>query len=54
MVLLPVAYLMSLTGNVNMVWLAYPIAEIFSSAITCFFFLRIYRQKVKPLFQTNP
>ena len=50
-VLLPVAYLMSLSGNVNMVWLAYPIAEIFSSAITCFFFLRIYKQKIKPLFE---
>ena len=50
-VLLPVAYLMSLTGNVNMVWLAYPIAEIASGAATCFFFLRIYRQKIKPLFE---
>ena len=49
-VLLPVAYLMSLTGNVNMVWLAYPIAEVVSGAVTCFFFLRIYKQKIKPLF----
>ena len=50
LVLLPVAYLMSLTGNVNNVWLAYPIAEVVSGAVTCFFFLRIYRQKIKPLF----
>jgi len=49
-VLLPVAYLMSLSGNVNLVWLAYPIAEIVSSSMTLFFFLRIYRQKIKPLF----
>ena len=49
-VLLPVAYLMSLTGNVNNVWLAYPIAEVASSAATVFFFLRIYKQKIKPLF----
>ena len=49
-VLLPVAYLMSLTGNVNLVWLAYPIAEIASAAVTGFFFLRIYRQKIKPMF----
>ncbi len=48
-VLLPVAYLMSLTGNVNMVWLAYPIAEVVSGTLTAFFFLRIYRQKIKPL-----
>jgi Na+-driven multidrug efflux pump len=53
-VLLPVAYLMSLTGQVNNVWWAYPIAEIASGLATAFFFLRIYRQKVKPLFQTNP
>ena len=50
LVLLPVAYLMSLTGDVTKVWLAYPIAEIVSAAATTFFFLRIYRQKIKPLF----
>ena len=50
-VLLPAAYLLSLTGNVNRVWLSYPIAEIASAAATCFFFLRIYRQKIKPLFE---
>ena len=49
-VLLPVAYLMSLTGNVNLVWLAYPIAEIASGAVTAICFARIYRQKIKPLF----
>ena len=50
-VLLPVAYLMSLTGNVNLVWTAYPIAEIVSACVTAFFFLRIYRQKIRPLFE---
>ena len=49
-VLLPAAYLLSLTGNVNLVWLAYPIAEIASGAATAFFFARIYRQKIKPMF----
>ena len=49
LVLLPVAYLMSLSGNVNLVWLAYPIAEVVSGAATAFFFIRIYRQKIKPL-----
>ena len=51
LVLLPVAYLMSLSGNVNLVWLSYPIAEIASATITAFFFVRIYRQKIKPLFE---
>ena len=50
LVLLPVAYLMSLTGNVNLVWLAFPIADFTSGVITVLFFLRIYRQKIKPLF----
>ena len=49
-VLLPAAYLLSLTGNVNGVWLSYPIAEVASCAATTFFFLRIYRQKIRPMF----
>ena len=48
-VLLPVAYLMSLSGNVNLVWLAYPIAEIASGTVTAICFVRIYREKIKPL-----
>ncbi len=51
LVLLPVAYLLSFSGNVNYVWLAFPMAEIVSCIATLFFFLRIYRQKIKPLFQ---
>ena len=49
LVLLPVAYLMSLTGDVDKVWLAYPIAEVVCAVVTVCFFLRIYRQKIKPL-----
>ena len=48
-VLLPVAYLLSLTGEVNNVWWAFPIAEFMSFATTIFFFVRIYRQKIKPI-----
>ena len=48
--LLPVAYLLSLTGNVNLVWLAYPIAEVVSGLATAFFFAKIYKQKIKPMF----
>jgi len=49
LVLLPAAYLLSLTGEVTNVWWAFPIAEVFSLAVTLFFFLRIYNRKVKPL-----
>lgn len=50
-VLLPVAFLLSLTGRVNNVWLSYPIAELVSGSLTVYFFVRIYRQKIQPLFQ---
>ena len=49
-VLLPVAYLLSLTGSVHNVWWAFPIAEIASGCVTMLLFARIYRRKVKPLF----
>ena len=48
--LLPAAYLLSLSGDVNAVWWSFPIAEVVSLIATLFFFVRIYRQKVKPLF----
>ena len=50
LVLLPAAYLLSLSGDVNKVWFAYPIAEVVSTVLTILFFVRIYRQKIKPLF----
>ena len=42
-VLLPVAYLLSLSGNVNNVWWSFPIAEIMSLAVTTFFLIKINR-----------
>lgn len=45
-VLLPVAYLMSLTGDIDKVWLAYPIAEIVSLVICIYFFTKIYRNQI--------
>ena len=49
LVLLPAAYLLSLSGNVNAVWWAFPIAEFMSLATTTFLFIRIYKQKIKPI-----
>lgn len=49
LVLLPAAYLLSLSGNVNAVWWAFPIAEFVSLATTIFLFIRIYKQKIKPI-----
>ena len=51
LVLLPAAYLLSLSGVVNRVWWAWPIAESVGLTMTLFFFLRNYRQRVKPLYK---
>ena len=47
--LLPVAYLLSLSGDVHLVWWAFPIAEIVSVTVTLILFGKIYKQRVKPL-----
>lgn len=49
LVLLPVAYLLSLTGEVVNVWWAFPIAEVISLTVSLLLYARIYRQKIKPL-----
>ena len=43
-VLIPVAYLMSLTGNLNNVWFAFPIAECVSLLICLLYMKRIYKR----------
>ena len=48
--LLPVAYLLSLTGDVNMVWWSFPIAEVVSAIVTFTLYRRLYLSKIKPLF----
>ena len=48
-VLLPAAYLLSLTGTLNLIWLAFPIAELMSVVLSSFFLYRIYKKVIKPL-----
>lgn len=52
-VLLPVAYLLSLTGNVNNVWWSFPIAEVVSAAVTFTLYRRLYLGKIKPLYEVR-
>ena len=52
-VLLPAAYLLSLSRNVNLVWWAFPIAEMMSFVVTMFLFALIYRKKIKPMLPTT-
>ena len=47
--LLPVAYLLSLTGNVNNVWWAYPIAEFVCLILSLIFYIYIYKRKIKTI-----
>ncbi len=49
-VLLPAAYLLSLTGDVHAVWWSFPIAEVVSLTVTLILFARIYRQRIKPMY----
>lgn len=46
LVLVPAAYLLSLSGNLLMVWLAYPLAEIASVSMCMFLKRRIIREKL--------
>lgn len=49
--LIPLAYLFSLSGDVSLVWWAFPLAEVVS-VILCFAFMRrVYLKKIKPLDQ---
>lgn len=45
-VLLPVAYLLSLTGRVVNIWWAFPIAELMSVGMSAFFLVRIYKKVI--------
>ena len=50
-VLVPVAWLLSKTGNLNAVWWSFPIAEIMGAAVTAYFFLHINKTIIKPMEQ---
>jgi Na+-driven multidrug efflux pump len=52
-VLLPAAYLLSLTGDVHAVWWSFPIAEVVSLLITLFLYGKVYHNKIKPMFVEN-
>lgn len=47
--LVPAAYLLSLTGNLNLVWLSFPIAEVAAGILSVVFLKRVYRQIILPM-----
>ena len=52
-VLLPAAYFLSLSGNINLVWWSYPIAEVASVAVCLVLFLRLHKAIIAPLDAEN-
>ena len=48
-VLLPVGFLLSLTGKLELVWWAFPIAELFSLTLCTIFLPRVSLHEIKPL-----
>lgn len=49
-VLVPAAWVLArITGEVNAVWWAFPIAEVFSLIASIFLFLRLYRKEIRVL-----
>lgn len=47
LVLLPVAYLLSLTGNVTLIWLSFPIAELASLTVCSIFLWKINNKIIR-------
>ncbi|MBR3526043.1 MAG: MATE family efflux transporter, partial [Lachnospiraceae bacterium] len=48
-VLIPVAYILSVIGGLDLIWWCFPIAELMSLAVTSFFLIRIYRKVIAPI-----
>lgn len=52
-VLLPVAYLLSLTGNVHLIWWSFPIAEVMSVAMSAYFLSRINAEVISHIGESH-
>ena len=48
-VLLPAAFLLSRVGGLDLVWWAFPAAELFAVALCALFLRRVYLREIKPL-----
>ena len=53
-VLLPAAWLLSLSGQLELVWCAFPIAEVASMLVSTLLLRRIRRQKILPMEAAQP
>ena len=46
---LPLAYLFSLTGKLEMVWWSFPVAEVLAGLLAIYYLRRAYRRVIRPL-----
>lgn len=49
LLVLPLAYFFSLTGNLNMVWWAFPAAEVLAGLLAAYYLWRAYHRVILPL-----
>ena len=49
LVLVPVAYLLALAGDLNLIWWSYPIAEIASVTVSFCLFARLYKKIISKI-----
>ena len=54
LVLLPVAWLLSLSGNVNLIWWTFPIAELVAGSCCALGLTHIHRKVLKPMQAEEP
>ena len=47
LVLIPVAYLLSLSGNLDLIWWSFPIAEIASVIVSALLYIRLYKKTIR-------
>ncbi|WP_462378108.1 MATE family efflux transporter, partial [Emergencia timonensis] len=52
LILLPAAYLLSLSGKLNLIWWAFPLAELFAAFLCALFLRYIYKKEIKPMYET--
>ncbi|MDE6742854.1 MAG: MATE family efflux transporter [Lachnospiraceae bacterium] len=48
-VLIPVAYVLSRIGGLDLIWWAFPIAEVMSLCVSAYLLFRIYRKIIRPI-----
>ena len=52
LILIPIAFLLSLAGNIDLVWISFPIAEVAGLIMSIFMILSVYRKIIKPLYNS--